>query len=109
MFSDADVKYETNIYWKNYQPFFSSEYRFDEESAPEEKKWKWREFNVHLDFYKGQKDRKIVVLLHGGMGYGRFLAPLGRALSLAGYSVIAPDLIGHGLTSPKKALFNYDD
>ncbi len=109
MFSDADLKYDTDVYWKNYQQFFSAEFRCDEKTTPAEKNWKWREFNVHLDFYPGKRVGKVVVLLHGGMGYGRFLSPLAQAFHQAGYTVVAPDLIGHGLTTPKKAKFHYED
>lgn len=55
--------------------------------------------DVHLDRLVPQQPRDtLVVLVHGGGGHGRLLAPIGLMLARAGYETVAPDLPGYGLT-----------
>ena len=68
----------------------------------EESFWSWSGMEVHLDRYEGNGERKYhIILVHGGGGNGRILSPIGVALSKMGYSCVAPDLPGFGLTKFK--------
>jgi len=67
-------------------------------------------FRVHLDCWRRPDAPATVVLVHGGGGNGRLLAPFGGMLAALGYEVVAPDLPGYGLTrvEDKRALV-YED
>lgn len=57
---------------------------------------------VHLDTWRPSgTPRGVAVLVHGGGGNGRILAPLGQMAVDAGWMAIAPDLPGYGLTVPR--------
>jgi alpha-beta hydrolase superfamily lysophospholipase len=67
-------------------------------------------FRVHLDCWRRPEAPATVVLVHGGGGNGRLLAPFGAMLAALGYEVVAPDLPGYGLTQvPGKRSLVYDD
>ncbi|MFP2904373.1 alpha/beta hydrolase [Pyxidicoccus sp. 3LFB2] len=55
-------------------------------------------FRVHLDAWRRPDAPATVLLVHGGGGNGRLLAPFGALLAALGYEVLAPDLPGYGLT-----------
>ncbi|WNG38680.1 alpha/beta hydrolase [Archangium violaceum] len=67
-------------------------------------------FRVHLDCWRRPEAPATLVLVHGGGGNGRLLAPFGAMVASLGYEVVAPDLPGYGLTqvSDKRSLV-YDD
>ena len=68
------------------------------------------DFNVHVDHWYAPKPKAVMVLLHGGGGCGRYLAPYARMAVRAGADAIAPDLPGYGLTQvPRKSALKYDD
>jgi alpha-beta hydrolase superfamily lysophospholipase len=60
----------------------------------------WRGHELHVDRWTPRDPRPLppVVLVHGGGGNGRVLAPFADAICSAGAPVIAPDLPGYGLT-----------
>ncbi|MEO0603164.1 MAG: alpha/beta hydrolase [Myxococcota bacterium] len=61
--------------------------------------WSWRGHDVHLDVHAPDGETLgTVLLVHGGGGHGRILAPFAVPLREAGYRVVAPDLPGYGLT-----------
>lgn len=67
-------------------------------------------FRVHLDCWRRPDAAATVVLVHGGGGNGRLLAPFGAMAASLGYEVVAPDLPGYGLTRvPDKRSLVYDD
>lgn len=47
------------------------------------------------------------MVVHGGGGYGRLFAPIGKLLRDAGYEVVAPDLPGYGLSRAPLSLVTY--
>jgi alpha-beta hydrolase superfamily lysophospholipase len=67
-------------------------------------------FDVHLDVQGRHESPATLVMLHGGVGNGRLLAPVGKIAAAAGFKAIAPDLPGYGLTVvPRKRSLVYDD
>ncbi|MFP2924215.1 alpha/beta hydrolase [Pyxidicoccus sp. 3LG] len=67
-------------------------------------------YRVHLDCWRRPEAPATLVLVHGGGGNGRLLAPFGAMLAALGYEVLAPDLPGYGLTQVRnKRALVYDD
>src|SRR5579871_6120677 len=90
--------YRDHGYWRRYQRFFPEDLRIDDATAPAETYWRWRGADLHLDRAEPDRPRFRAILLHGGGGNGRLLAPIGRMLSRAGGACVAPDLPGYGLS-----------
>ena len=96
-------------HWQQYQPHLPPELRLNEDATPAEEWWTWRDKAVHLDRFRCAGAETCVIVLHGGGGYGRMLAPLGRAIHEAGHEVVLPDLPGYGLTQADAADVRYPD
>jgi alpha-beta hydrolase superfamily lysophospholipase len=94
--------------WRAYQGFFPEHLRITEGREPTEEFWSWRGGRIHLDRFETDDAPATVVLLHGGGGCGRLLAPLGRMFHLAGYNAVLPDLPGYGLSRVPVELEDYD-
>lgn len=94
-------------YWRKYQRFLPDKVRLSEGREPTEEWWPWRGAEIHLDRYAAPGAPLTVVLLHGGGGYSRLLAPFGVMLQPHGYEVLVPDLPGYGLSVAPAALFSY--
>ncbi|MCT4581119.1 MAG: alpha/beta hydrolase [Flavobacteriales bacterium] len=90
--------------WKEFQAYYPQEFRIDEKTQPIETYWEWEEYSVHLDRYIPEVNNKKVkiLLVHGGGGNGRLMAPMGVVLSGLGYECVAPDMPGFGLTEIRK-------
>jgi alpha-beta hydrolase superfamily lysophospholipase len=95
-------------YWRKYQPFLPEKVRLSEGREPAEEWWPWRGAEIHLDRYAAPAAPLTVVLLHGGGGYGRLLAPYGLLLHGHGYETVMPDLPGYGLSVVPAALVHHD-
>ena len=91
------ASYEAHDYWRRYLPFLPEVMRLPRD--PEEEWWPWRGTNVHLDRLDAEDAPLKVVVLHGG-GTGRLVSALGAIVHGLGYSYVAPDLPGFGLTVP---------
>src|SRR5688572_24051346 len=95
-----------------YAALVPSEYRADAIVAPREEWWTWRTHEVHVDRtlpdVTAPARELTVVLVHGGGGNGRLLAPIAIALARAGYEVVAPDLPPYGLTRMGSEPLTYD-
>lgn len=86
--------------WRAYQRHLPPSLRLADDDLPAEETWRWDGLDVHLDRWSAPHGaRCTVVVLHGGGGYGRLLAPYGRLLRDAGCDVLLPDLPGYGLTA----------
>ncbi|MGF1614300.1 MAG: alpha/beta hydrolase [Gammaproteobacteria bacterium] len=60
-----------------------------------------RGHRIHLDHWQPEGVPKgTLILVHGGGGNGRVLAPFGNLGAALGWSALAPDLPGYGLTEP---------
>jgi alpha-beta hydrolase superfamily lysophospholipase len=86
-----------------YAAFVPPELRAEGAFVPREEWWPFRGHDVHLDrvLPLGERERARrtkVVLVHGGGGNGRLLAPFAVMLARHGYETVAPDLPPYGLT-----------
>lgn len=95
--------YGAQEYWRRYLPFLPPVMRLPRE--PEEQWWAWRGTNVHLDRLDAEDAALKIIVLHGGGGTGRLVSAFGALVHSLGYSYVAPDLPGFGLTVPGP---NYD-
>jgi alpha-beta hydrolase superfamily lysophospholipase len=93
--------------WRKYQPFLPERIRLTAGREPAEEWWPWRDAEIHLDRYAVPAAPLTVVLLHGGGGYSRVVAPYGLLLQAHGYEVVMPDLPGYGLSVVPTALISY--
>ncbi len=96
-------------HWRGYQPHLPPQLRLAPGREPAEEWWTRHGRHVHLDRFAAPDAGVTVVVLHGGGGYGRMLAPVGRALRDAGHEVVLPDLPGYGLTQADRARVRYED
>jgi alpha-beta hydrolase superfamily lysophospholipase len=94
-------------HWRKYQPFLPERIRLSAGREPAEEWWSWRDADIHLDRYAAPAAPLTVVLLHGGGGYSRLVAPYGLLLQAHGYEVVMPDLPGYGLSVAPAALVSY--
>jgi alpha-beta hydrolase superfamily lysophospholipase len=67
-----------------------------------------RNASIHLDRFPCATSPLTIIVIHGGGGYSRLLAPIGRLLHAGGYEVIIPDLPGYGLSQAQGALVSYE-
>ena len=65
--------------------------------TPEEEWLALGGYGLHVDRWRCPEARATLVLLHGGGGNGRLLAPFARLGVRAGAEVVAPDLPGIAL------------
>ena len=90
--------YEARDYLRPYLPFLPDVMQLPRD--PEEEWWTWRDTQVHLDRLDTDDSPLKVILLHGGGGNGRVIGAFGALVHDLGYSYVAPDLPGFGLTVP---------
>jgi alpha-beta hydrolase superfamily lysophospholipase len=66
-------------------------------------------YRIHLDIYdrEGLSDQTII-FIHGTSVYSRFYAEFCYNLFQNGYRVVAPDLIGHGMSEGKRGHFTME-
>lgn len=87
--------------WTDYKDILAAEFEIALNMEPREF---WREVRGHkvrIDEWAADRPAKgTLILVHGGGGNGRILAPLAEPLSREGWRVLAPDLPGYGLTRP---------
>ncbi|MBL0923158.1 MAG: alpha/beta hydrolase [Sphingomonadaceae bacterium] len=82
-----------------YRRLLAEEFGLSLMRDPEER-WLWvRGHHVRMDEWLPQGDvLGTVILVHGGGGNGRILAPAAEPIVELGWRVLAPDLPGYGLT-----------
>ena len=78
------------------------------DAMPTEEWWAWREAQVRIDRYPRPDAPATVIVLHGGGGHGRLLAPFGRLAADAGLEAVMPDLPGYGWTKAPAGLVRYE-
>ncbi len=99
--------YAHTDHWRKYQGFLPARMRLSAGREPAEEWWSWRGAEIHLDRYAAPAAPLTVVLLHGGGGNGRLVAPFGLLLHGHGYEAVMPDLPGYGLSLAPAELFDY--
>ena len=93
------MTYELSASWINYRELLASEAGVRIAHEPSEERLIIRGHHVHLDVWTPSGlARGTIILVHGGGGNGRVLAPFADALATRGWRVLAPDLPGFGLT-----------
>jgi len=100
--------YESSPSWHRYHRLVEQEFGVRIQRRPSERWQTVRGHEVHIDDWRPQgAARGTVILVHGGGGNGRVLAPLADVACGLGWRVLAPDLPGYGLTRPAST-FDWD-
>ena len=86
--------------WTTYRRIVATEFRLHLEVEPTERWAPVRGHRVRIDEWSGDQNLGTVILVHGGGGNGRVLAPFAEPIARYGWRVLAPDLPGFGLTEP---------
>lgn len=87
--------------WSTYRRIVADEFGLDLEIEPTEHCCPVRGHRLRVDEWPAAgPSRGTVLLVHGGGGNGRILAPLAEPIARHGWRVLAPDLPGFGLTEP---------
>lgn len=85
-------------YWRKYLPFLPELMKLPRE--PDEEWWEWGGSQIHLDRLDVPEAPLKVIVLHGGGANGRLVGAFGALIHKLGFSYVAPDLPGFGLTVP---------
>ncbi len=94
--------------WANFRRVLSGEFDISLQTEPVEHAVPIRGHLVRMDEWPAKAECKgTVILVHGGGGNGRILAPLAEPIGDLGWRVLAPDLPGFGLTEPSVS-FDWD-
>ena len=92
--------------WHRYRQLVQTCFGITIRAEPDERQLLWEGHGIHLDVWDPTVSPAgscgTVVLVHGGGGHGRLLAPAADQLADLGWRVIAPDLPGYGLTQVAK-------
>lgn len=93
----------------DHRTILSEEFGIQLQTTPEERFVPIREHSVRIDEWpaSGRPACGTVILVHGGGGNGRILAPFAEPIAKLGWRVLAPDLPGFGLTEPSPT-FDWD-
>lgn len=86
--------------WTTYRRIVAAEFGMPLEIEPTESWVPVRGHRVRIDEWSGDQNSGTVILVHGGGGNGRVLAPFAEPIARHGWRVLAPDLPGFGLTEP---------
>ncbi len=65
---------------------------------------------IHLDIYDNERSLdKTIIFIHGTSVYSRFYAEFCYNLYTKGYQIVAPDMIGHGLSEGVRGHFTMNE
>jgi pimeloyl-ACP methyl ester carboxylesterase len=93
--------YDASPSWTQYRDILETRFGITLARTPVETWHKVRGHDVHIDVWGPDGAAKgTLILVHGGGGNGRVLAPLADLAAGLGWRVLAPDLPGYGLTRP---------
>lgn len=94
--------------WSDYRTILSEEFAISLQTTPSERLLPIRGHGIRVDEWAASGQcRGTLVLVHGGGGNGRILAPFAEPIARHGWRVLAPDLPGFGLTTPSPT-FDWD-
>lgn len=86
--------------WLEYKRVVSEEFGIILKTEPLESRIDVRGHQLRVDEWTASPARGTLILVHGGGGNGRILAPFAELGIASGWRVLAPDLPGFGLTQP---------
>ncbi len=93
--------YEDSQSWRRYRDLLEDRFAIRLERKPDETWRRIRGHDIHLDEWRPDGPATgTLILVHGGGGHGRVLAPFGDFAAGIGWRALAPDLPGYGLTRP---------
>lgn len=93
--------FRNNLSWTTYRAILGEEFQIRLAREPEEFARTLRGHKVRIDRWSALGELKgTLILVHGGGGNGRILAPIAEPIAERGWTVLAPDLPGYGLTEP---------
>ena len=93
--------YETSQSWTQYRDILENRFEIRIERTPVETWRRIRGHDVHVDVWEPNgAARGTMILVHGGGGNGRILAPFADLAAGLSWRALAPDLPGYGLTLP---------
>lgn len=96
-----DPTFANSQSWTRYRAILARAFGIAFPREPAEHRRDVRGHSVRYDRWEpADKVRGTLVLVHGGGGSGRVLAPAALPALAAGWRVVAPDLPGYGLTAP---------
>lgn len=96
--------------WATYRRLAAEEFGLRLKVDPAEIWLSLRGHHIRVDEWSSGASVGTVILVHGGGGNGRILAPFAEPLADHGWRVLAPDLPGFGLTEPSPGFeWNYDE
>jgi len=96
--------YADSTSWVRYRTLLQECFDIHVTRAPTERWEPVRGHRLHVDeWLPDGAPSGTVILVHGGGGNGRVLAPLGQAAADSGWRALAPDLPGYGITRPAPA------
>jgi alpha-beta hydrolase superfamily lysophospholipase len=96
--------YASSPSWQRYNEILKQDFGLIIQKQPHEKWSQIRGHNIHIDEWIPEgPNQGTVILVHGGGGNGRVLAPFADFISSLGWRSLAPDLPGYGLSQPNPA------
>lgn len=91
--------YDSASSWAQYRDILDTRFGIRIDRSPRETWRKIRGHDVHVDVWEPEGPaRGTLILVHGGGGNGRVLAPFADLAAGLGWRALAPDLPGYGLT-----------
>ena len=97
------MTYRKSASWQTYRHILAARFDLAIDHEPVERRRTLRGHDLHLDDWAARgalKAAGTLILVHGGGGNGRVLAPFADRIAAMGWDVVAPDLPGFGLTRP---------
>lgn len=89
--------------WRRYREILAADFGLHLTEQPAEIRRHLLGHDIRLDTWTPEgAPRGTLILVHGGGGHGRILAPFAEPAAALGWRVIAPDLPGFGLTRPAR-------
>ena len=99
----SPMRYRDHPSWQTYRRILRERFGLAIDHEPTERRRTLRGHDLHVDEWDARiatEAQGMLILVHGGGGNGRVLAPFADRIATMGWNVIAPDLPGFGLTRP---------